>query len=577
MKPNWIDLGSLDDLPEGTPVLRKAEGQRFVCVRRGERVDALDDRCPHQGYPLSQGSLRDGVLTCEWHNWKFEIESGACTFGGEPVRRFPSRVEDGRVKLDLAIDTAAEARRLVKGLRTALADDDAARALREGLRLGALRMGPVPSGFGKLYPAFELLARDGAERAEYGFDHGLALLADLTAWIERGLLPAEEAFLVGSHAIAEPSRRLGPRRALRDSGKHDPRTVLTQIADTDSHDPARVSEALIAERREEAETRLRALLEERGLEGARAALTPFVARHLYEYGHGAIFLTKALELAERFPSAAAELLAAATVQLGWATAETALPPFAKTREALATLAASALPEQPAEAFDRAAFEAAVLEGEGPATGATLRLLAAGAAPLALLRAVGHAAATRLARFDVAWEARLDADVGVLDVTHCVTFTEAANSLARRATSREAAQLTLLAAAFVGKLHHADAKALVPPAAGAADLLASVEARDLPGALAAARALDAAGRLEAYRKLAPFVAFDAAVRPIFVAHTVKNTEALRRLEADDPEADGVYLEALLRFVVPRRQENRVRRTAAIAAKFLEDGRPPEGLY
>ena len=108
MKPNWIDLGSLDDLPEGTPVLRKAEGQRFVCVRRGEQVDALDDRCPHQGYPLSQGSLRDGVLTCEWHNWKFEIESGACTFGGEPVRRFPSRVEGGRVKLDLAIDTAAE-------------------------------------------------------------------------------------------------------------------------------------------------------------------------------------------------------------------------------------------------------------------------------------------------------------------------------------------------------------------------------------------------------------------------------------------------------------------------------------
>ncbi|MEO7328966.1 MAG: Rieske (2Fe-2S) protein [Minicystis sp.] len=577
MKSNFIDLGSLADLPEGAPTLRKVDGHRFVCVRRGEEVDALDDRCPHQGYPLSQGSVRDGVLTCEWHNWKFELGTGACTFGGEPVRRYPTRVEDGRVKLDLAIDTAAEARRLVKGLRAALAEDDSARALREGLRLGALRMGPVPSGFGKLYPAFELLARDGAERAEYGFDHGLALLADLTAWVERGILPAEEAFLVGSHAIAEPSRHLGSRRALRAGKGHDPRTVLTQIADTDSHDPARVSEALIAERREEAETRLRALLEERGRDGARAALTPFVARHLYDYGHGAIFLTKALELAERFPAAATEALAAATVQLGWATAETSLPPFAKTREAMAALAASTLVDHPSAGFDRPAFEVAVLSGEGPAVEATLRLLAEGCAPLALLRAIGHAAAARLARFDVAWEARLDAEVSVLDVTHCVTYTEAAISLSRTSTPREAAQLTLLAAAFVGKLRKADAATLVQPASGSPDLLASVEARNLPGALAAARALDAKGRLEAYRLIGPFVAFDVAVRPIFVAHTVKNTEALRRLEADDPEADGGYLAALLSFVVPRRREVRVQRTAAIAAKFLEDGRPPEGLY
>jgi hypothetical protein len=244
---------------------------------------------------------------------------------------------------------------------------------------------------------------------------------------------------------------------------------------------------------------------------------------------------------------------------------------------MAALAAAQLPERSSAGFDRPAYEAAVLSGEGPAVESTLRLLAEGCAPLSLLRAVGHAAAARLARFDPAWEARLDAEVGVLDVTHCVTFTEAAISLARKSTPREAAQLTLLAAAFVGKLRKGDAAALVQPASGSPDLLASVEARDLPGALAAARDLDAKGRLEAYRLVGPFVAFDAAVRPIFVAHTVKNTEALRRLEADDPEADGGYLEALLRFVVPRRREVRVQRTAAIAAKFLEDGRPPEGLY
>jgi hypothetical protein len=56
-----------------------------------------------------------------------------------------------------------------------------------------------------------------------------------------------------------------------------------------------------------------------------------------------------------------------------------------------------------------------------------------------------------------------------------------------------------------------------------------------------------------------------------------TEALRRLDEADPEADGTYLEALLVYMVPRRPELRPRSTAAVARKFLADGRPPERLY
>jgi hypothetical protein len=68
-----------------------------------------------------------------------------------------------------------------------------------------------------------------------------------------------------------------------------------------------------------------------------------------------------------------------------------------------------------------------------------------------------------------------------------------------------------------------------------------------------------------------------VRPIFYAHTVKNSEALRRLEAADPEADGAYLRALVAYLVPRRPERRFARVAHVARRFLSDGRPPEGLY
>ncbi|WP_437678750.1 Rieske (2Fe-2S) protein [Sorangium sp. So ce131] len=589
MKPDWIDLGPLSEFPAETPVLRKdGEGRRFACVLRGGEVHALDDRCPHQGYPLSQGALRGGVLTCAWHNWKFDVASGACTFGGEPVRRYATRVDGGRVQLNRAVDTAAEVRRLVAGLRDAVLRDDPARALREGLRLGALGLHREETGLGSLHLAFEVLAKDGAERAEYGFDHGLALLADLCSWIERGWVPPEEGFVVAAHAVGEASARLGPRG--KGAGKAGARSPLARLADFEHDDPAKVSEALAAERREEAEARMRELVEVRGAAGARRALLPFLVQHLYDYGHGAIFLSKAIELTGRFPAAAEEVLAASTVQLAWATADTSLPPFAATRAALARLAESSSPgpagsggaaPAPLDPAERAAFEAEVLAGERPAAEAAVRWLERGVAPLVLLGAVGHAAAVRLARFDAAWEQRLDAEVTVLDVTHAVTFAEAAAALGREALPREAAQLAVLAAAFVGRLRDADAAA--PPAPPAptprppGTLLQAVQARDVGGALAIARELDAGGRLRAYADLAPFAAFDAAVRPIFTAHAVKTLEALRRLESADPQPDGAYLEALLAYLAPARRELHVRRIAAVARKFMRDGRPPEGLY
>ncbi|KYF63925.1 hypothetical protein BE11_13670, partial [Sorangium cellulosum] len=82
---------------------------------------------------------------------------------------------------------------------------------------------------------------------------------------------------------------------------------------------------------------------------------------------------------------------------------------------------------------------------------------------------------------------------------------------------------------------------------------------------------------AFAELAPFAALDAAVRPIFTAHAVKTLEALQRLESSDPRPDGAYLEALIAYLVPVRRELHVRRIAAVARKFMSDGRPPEGLY
>jgi nitrite reductase/ring-hydroxylating ferredoxin subunit len=50
-----------------------------LLVHEGGHVFALDNRCPHMGFPLDRGSVEDGILTCHWHHAGFELASG-CTF-----------------------------------------------------------------------------------------------------------------------------------------------------------------------------------------------------------------------------------------------------------------------------------------------------------------------------------------------------------------------------------------------------------------------------------------------------------------------------------------------------------------
>jgi len=50
----------------------------LLCSHEG-KVFALDNRCPHMGFPLSKGSVQEGILTCHWHHARFDLCSG-CTF-----------------------------------------------------------------------------------------------------------------------------------------------------------------------------------------------------------------------------------------------------------------------------------------------------------------------------------------------------------------------------------------------------------------------------------------------------------------------------------------------------------------
>ena len=75
----FVLVGSLEELKaEGRLVVQGGHRPILVIYDRG-RVFALDNRCPHMGFPLERGSVEDGILTCHWHHARFDLESG-CTF-----------------------------------------------------------------------------------------------------------------------------------------------------------------------------------------------------------------------------------------------------------------------------------------------------------------------------------------------------------------------------------------------------------------------------------------------------------------------------------------------------------------
>jgi nitrite reductase/ring-hydroxylating ferredoxin subunit len=73
-----IPVGTLEDLKQKGYLSVTAQGHDIVVFYHEGEVHALDNRCPHMGFPLSRGSSKDGILTCDWHHARFDIKTGGC-------------------------------------------------------------------------------------------------------------------------------------------------------------------------------------------------------------------------------------------------------------------------------------------------------------------------------------------------------------------------------------------------------------------------------------------------------------------------------------------------------------------
>jgi nitrite reductase/ring-hydroxylating ferredoxin subunit len=389
----FVLAGSLEELEaKGRLVVHGRHRPILVIYDRG-RVFALDNRCPHMGFPLERGSVEDGILTCHWHHARFDLESG-CTFDlwADDVPICPVEVRNGDVWVKTTFDHADPTAHWRSRLADGLAHD-----------LGLVIAKAVHGQLTDEVPQADIVrqvALFGAQNRD-GWGVGLTILTALANLLP--VLPEEEAYLALFH---------GARRVAADCDGEVPRRERAPLGSRP--EPAALKRWL----RRWTNVRHREAAERTLLTAIAADLSPAVLadallaaeteRAFADTGHSLDFINKAFECldligwehaAAMLPTVVGQMVAARGAEESTAWRQPV------DLVALCEEAASQLPDLLAASrgvrgwSDHAALARELLVDD-PARIVDLLKAAirAGAAPADLGRSLAYAAALRVARF-----------------------------------------------------------------------------------------------------------------------------------------------------------------------------------
>jgi len=94
-----VSAGPLADLPQDRCV--SVAAGRAIVLRVGDDVVAFDNQCLHQASPLAGGLVRDGVLTCPLHFWRYDVPAGTVVGSDEQLPGYAVEIVHGDVFVDV--------------------------------------------------------------------------------------------------------------------------------------------------------------------------------------------------------------------------------------------------------------------------------------------------------------------------------------------------------------------------------------------------------------------------------------------------------------------------------------------
>jgi nitrite reductase/ring-hydroxylating ferredoxin subunit len=73
----YVPVAEVAEVPRDRTKIIKVAGTPIALLNVGGTIYALEHSCPHQGGPIGEGDIEGMTITCPWHEWKFDIRTGA--------------------------------------------------------------------------------------------------------------------------------------------------------------------------------------------------------------------------------------------------------------------------------------------------------------------------------------------------------------------------------------------------------------------------------------------------------------------------------------------------------------------
>ncbi len=96
-----ITVGKVEAVPAGRgATVKLKDGTQVALFNVGGSFHAIENFCPHKGYPLADSRLYGNIVECDLHGWRFDVRNGECfTRKDCSIEKYEVVIEDGWIKI----------------------------------------------------------------------------------------------------------------------------------------------------------------------------------------------------------------------------------------------------------------------------------------------------------------------------------------------------------------------------------------------------------------------------------------------------------------------------------------------
>jgi nitrite reductase (NADH) small subunit len=97
-----VAIAKFDELESGKGKIIEMNGKEIALFKIENKIFAIDNECKHKGGPLGEGICNEGIVTCPWHQWRYDLKTGLCPENPQiKVQTYEVSVEGNDIKINI--------------------------------------------------------------------------------------------------------------------------------------------------------------------------------------------------------------------------------------------------------------------------------------------------------------------------------------------------------------------------------------------------------------------------------------------------------------------------------------------